>query len=461
MSSGSTKPTHDVDSPGPHEMPEPRVLHGRSFDDNIDILFDEILLAEQWGRPSLLLGVHKSRFGQEKAEKVLEARLADEGFEVLRIVFNDSRSDIAQLVRESGASRRSVFFISNLDGGGGRGGHQAYRGLNLHRELFVEEAIKAVFWLTANEATNVPRFAPDFWAFRHRVVEFVSQRAAGKVQLPAGILVWDTPGSPDPFESPRSGIEAREELLRRLPQSMESLSTRIDLQAGVGHLLWTLGELDDAMRRFEAGLALAAEHALPGEKASLLNGSGIILFERGEYDAALERFQSGLQFRSSSRALLINLSATQCVLGRIQEALALGKKAVRASSSEADTWHRLAYIYNAAGRPDEAIGCLTRANELAPRASIHHVGLAVIYGTMDRTGDVNMHLAAARQLAGGEISDYVEILTEALLGDSAKAVGLINAAVLAGQLSRLEVRRDVNLGLLFDAEELAQAILPT
>jgi tetratricopeptide (TPR) repeat protein len=321
----------------------------------------------------------------------------------------------------------------------------------------VERAIKAVFWLTVNEAANIPRFAPDFWAFRHRVVEFISQRAAGKVKLPAGVLIWDMPRSPDPFENPRSGIEAREELLRRLPESMESLSTRIDLQTGIAHLHWSLGELDEALQRLDRGMALAGEQALPEEKAGLLNGSGIILFERGEYDEALERFQGGLKFRSSSRALLINLSATQCVLGRIQEALALGKKAISANRAEADTWIRLGYIYNAAGRADEAIGCLTKAEELAPRSRTPHEAMAVIYGSLDRTEDVKLHLARAHQLSGGEPSAYAGILTEALVGDSAKSLGFLRAAVRDGRISRVEVLRDVNLGLLFEARELAQA----
>ena len=120
----------------------------------------------------------------------------------------------------------------------------------------------------------------------------------------------------------------------------------------------------------------------------------------GQYDAALEAFQGGLKYRSSSRALLINLSATQCILGRIQEALALGKKAVRANRSEADTWRRLGYIYNAAGRTDEAIGCLTKAIELAPREPIHHEALAVMYGMVDRAEDAKLQLAKAQLLAG-------------------------------------------------------------
>lgn len=439
-------------------MPKPSVRPGKSFDDNIDILFDEILLAEQWGRPSLLLAVHKSSFGQDKAERALESRLSPEGFEIHRVVFNDTRSDIAELMRGSGSLAKSVFFISNLDWGGGREGRQAYRGLNLHRELFVEQAIKAVFWLTVHEAASLPRFAPDFWAFRHRVVEFISQRTTGKVRLPAGILEWDMPRSPDPFESPRGGIQAREELLLRLPERMEALSTRIDLHGGIGYLHWTLGELDAAMDRFEAGLALAAEHALPEERAGLLNGAGIILYERGQYDAALDRFESGLRFRSSSRALLINMSATQCVLGRIQEALALGKRSIRANRSEADTWRRLGYIYNAAGRTDEAIGCLAKAAEMAPRAPIHHEALAVLYCSVDRSEDARVHLATARQLTGGEGSAYQDVLEEAILGDSAKALEMLRARVVCGQIPRAEVQRDVNLGLLFDLETLSQTI---
>ena len=361
--------------------------------------------------------------------------------------------------RDGMSPAKTVFFISNLDSGGGRDGHEAYRGLNLHRELFVDEAIKAVFWLTVNEAGSLPRLAPDFWAFRHRVVEFISQRTAGKVRLPAGILAWDVPRSPDPFESPRAGIQARQELLGRLPQSMESLSTRIDLHIGIGHLHWTLGELDAAMQQFEDGLALAGEHALPEEKAGLLNGSGIIRYERGEYEAAQVSFERGLEFRSSGRALLLNLSATQCVLGRIQEALALGKKAVRARGSEANSWRRLGYVHNAAGRTDEGIHCLLKASELAPRAAIHHEALAVMYGILDRADDARQHLTMASQLPGEERKVYRDILSEALLGDPVRALQSLGAAITAHQISRVEVPRDVNLGLLFDPGELAGIVL--
>ena len=437
-------------------MPDTSVQHGKSFDDNLDILFDEIALAAKWGRPSLLLAVHKSRFGQDKAEKALEVRLNQEGFQVGRIVFNDRRSDIAQLIREATPRAKPVFFISNIDWGGGDDGRQAYRALNLHRELFVEEAIKAVFWLTVNEAANLPRFAPDFWAFRHRVVEFVSQRAAGKVQLPAGILAWDMQRSPDPFESPEGGIRARQDLLGKLPDSLESLSTRVEIHGNIGHLHWTIGDLEQAEEAFERGLALAKDFELPELKAGLLNGMGILLYERGDHAAALEQFNQGLRYRSSNRSLLINISAANCMLGRIQEALTVGKRAVRVNPTEADTWRRLGYIQNAAGRPDEAITCLAKAAELAPRAAEHHTSLAVMYSLIDRPDDTRIQLRRARELGGEEVVTYCNILREAALGEADKAHEMLRAAVGAGQITKYEIRRDLNLGLLFDEAKLEE-----
>lgn len=451
-------PKTSGESDRPNEMPETSALHGRAFDDNIDILFDEIVLAAHWGRPSLLLAVQKSKFGKEKAEKILEERLDKEGFQIERIVINDQRSDIAQLMREARPLSKPVYFISNIDWGGGADGRQAYRALNLHRELFVEQAIRAVFWLTVSEAANLPRFAPDFWAFRHRVVEFVSQRAAGKVHLPAGILAWDVERSPDPFEDTRGGIEAREDLLRRLPESPEALSPRIELHASLGHLHWRRGDLVRAAQEFETGLTLSKDYELPELKASLLNGTGIILYEGGNYAGALQKFTEGLRYRSSSRALLINISAVDCILGRIQEALEAGKRAVRANPSEADTWRRLGYIYNAAGKTDEAITRFAKACELSPRAAEQRLSLAVMYSLIDRLDEARRQLTRVRELAGGEVSRYEEIVRRAALGDPAKAMTELKAALEAGALTKDEVRRDVNLGLLFDAEDLEEVL---
>ena len=224
MSSGPnrsrlTKPSGSFKS---NEMPGTSPQHGKSFTENLDILFNELVLATQWGRPSVLLAVNKSKFGQEKAEKALEVRLKKQGLEIARIVVNDQRPDAPALIQQAGS--RPVFFISNLDWGGGEQGLQAYHALNMQRELFVENRIKAVLWLTTAEAANLARHAPDFWAFRHRVVEFVSQRSPAAIKLPAGVLLWDAQTTVEIFDSPEAGNRARQDLLARLPRTMEALS---------------------------------------------------------------------------------------------------------------------------------------------------------------------------------------------------------------------------------------------
>ena len=62
------------------------------------------------------------------------------------------RSDVPHLILSTPATDRSVFFVSNIDWGGGQDRKDAYRSLNIYRELFVDNHIRVVFWLTVNEA---------------------------------------------------------------------------------------------------------------------------------------------------------------------------------------------------------------------------------------------------------------------------------------------------------------------
>src|SRR5512140_2575132 len=194
------------------------------FEENINTLLEELDLAARWDRPSLLLAVHKSKFGQDKAETALEERLGKLGHSVVRVTVDRDTSDVPHLIAGMHAPVSTVFFVSNLDWGGGSARKDAYRALNIYRELFVDAHIRAVFWLTTNEAATLARFAPDFWAFRHRVIEFTGQRIPRKVNLPAGALLWDIQNNIDPYETLDARIAVREELLARLPHSNEARS---------------------------------------------------------------------------------------------------------------------------------------------------------------------------------------------------------------------------------------------
>jgi len=45
--------------------------------------------------------------------------------------------------------------------------------LNFKREMFIEHNVKIIFWVKEEELASISIKAPDFFAFRNRVVEFM------------------------------------------------------------------------------------------------------------------------------------------------------------------------------------------------------------------------------------------------------------------------------------------------
>ncbi len=427
-----------------------------SFEENVNTLLEELILAAKWQRPSLLLAVHKSKFGQDKAETALQERLEKLGHSVIRITVDNDNSDIPHQIVAMHASPSVVFFVSNLDWGSGEDRKDAYRSLNIYRELFVDNHIRAVFWLTTNEAATLARFSPDFWAFRHRVIEFVGQRIPRQMRLPAGVLLWDMQSAVDPYDTLEARIAVREELLGRLPGNNEARSARIDLLSSLGCLYWLGGNSAKASELLAAGLELAGPQHGGMVRASLLNGQAVIAYDAGQYARAVELLQAALQDNPDEPHLLVNLSAASSALGRNQEALTIAKKAIKAGARDARVWSALGYIYAATGKYDEAVGAFGRAIDLAPRAAVHHLGLAICYDLVDRTDDMSHHLQLARQLAYNGERLCLDIAEALLNGDAAKAVELAQAGIRAGQLSPADLRRDPNLSLLADARQVQE-----
>lgn len=143
--------------------------------EGVSVLLDEIRLALEWNRPSILLAVQKNKRPLSKAEIVLEESLRCLNHDVIRVDLCKQLSVFPRLLFWSPASRQPVFFFSRLECEAG-GGKDVYRALNLHRETLIEQHTCGVFWLSSEEAASLVRFAPDFWAFRHRVVEFAPER---------------------------------------------------------------------------------------------------------------------------------------------------------------------------------------------------------------------------------------------------------------------------------------------
>lgn len=449
-------------------LPEPLPIHsimtneirsklpddGRSFSSNLQLLFGEFELATQWGRPSLLLAVCKSTLTQDKAQKQLEKMLSGLGQPVVRIDVGRENDDVPRQILQHGNADKTFFFISSLDRGGGEDGKGAYRTLNMQREMFVDHQVKAVFWMTPGEASNLPKHAPDFWAFRHRVVEFASPRATSRKSLPAGVLVWRLRHTADSASAVRESILAQEDLLRRLPEGIESSSQRIELYEVLGQLYWRLGETAQALDSLSRGLALAKNDQLKQSRAWLLNGVAIISFERRDHQKAFEIYTEVLADRPDDGFIWANLAITLSALGKNREAMFRSEQAVRLTPLDARLWNAAGHLHIATGKMDQAVAHFRKAIELAPDTPDHKISLAVSFALLGLLDDALRELESA--VAGnGRHTGYLEACRQAILGNGDASLELLRGTLKSGELSSIQLMRDPNLAALLDPARIA------
>jgi len=420
-------------------------------------LSDELELAIRWKRPSILLAVCKSKLSQNKAENALEKSAHKLGQGIVRINVDEKRADVAHLIFENGSVDKSIFFVSNLDQGGGDDGKNAYRALNINRELFIEQMVRGVFWLTLNEASNLPRFAPDFWAFRHRVIEFASSHGLTETSLPAGVLIWHIQDSTDSLQDLREKAKFREELLNQLPDQTESVLAKIELLGTLGYLYWRLGENDRAWKSLNRGILLAEKDELSQIKSYLLNSLAILLYEKKEYQEASEIYTKILEKESQDGLLWMNLAVIGSALGKNSEAVVHGHKALRLVSTDARLWNTMGHLYIWMGKIDEAISFFKKAAELEPNVVAHPMALAVCYSLLGLRDESRQEILLARKNSEDQES-YLNICQEAMLGSLETALGLLKAAIRNGQMTSISAKRDPILNETLD-DSLAELLL--
>ena len=432
-------------------------IDSKSFDENIRTLFSEIELAIQWKRPSILLAICKSKLSQNKAENALEKSAQKLGQGIVRINVDEKRADVAHLIFENGRVDKSIFFVSNLDQGGGGDGKNAYRTLNIYRELFVEQMVRCVFWLTLNEASNLPKFAPDFWAFRHRVIEFASSHGLTETSLPAGVLIWHIQDSTDSPQDLEEKVRFREELFSQLPDQPESVLAKIELLDALGYLYWRLGENDRAWKSLTKGILLAERDELSQTKSWLLNSLAILSYEKKEYQEASEIYTKILEKESQDGFLWMNLAVISSALGKNSEAVVHGHKALRLVSTDARLWNTIGHLYIWMGKIDEAITFFKKAAELEPNVLAHPMALAVCYSLLGLRNESRQEILLARKNSEDQGS-YLNICQEAMLGSLETALSLLKAAIRNGQMTRINAQRDPILNETLD-DSLAEILL--
>ena len=356
------------------------------IEDRIDFLFRELELSVKWQRPSILFAIYSSEYIHTEAESDLENKLNDLDQRIIRITIdNENNSDITARLSDYSSTENTVFFISGLRWGCNNGAN-LYFDLNNQREFFVEKQIRLVFWLTEKEVIDLANQAPDFWAFRHRVIEFNDSPKPEQLLQKAAETTWQGTGEyTDPVEDIDSKILFRESLLTELPDGNESASVNGNLLLTLGILHWRKGDYEKASEFLNSALEVAISMKDKMFAAECFNAIALVKTGLGRTDEAIEAYQRAIHLAPSQIFPWNNLGILFNKLDRNEDAVVAFKKAIDNKPGDAVSWNGLGEVYLKLDRVDDAIRSYLKAIEYAPTYATAWCGLGSAFTSARKT----------------------------------------------------------------------------
>ncbi len=272
----------------PNPSTRPNQPAPEPLEDRVDMLFEELALAVKWDRPSILLAIYSSELLCVEAQLILEKKLGALGQNVSRLTVDAERSDIPIFLSKYPGREKIVFFIKRLKLSGKQAGQHAYRALNIRRELLVDHRIRAVFWVTEKEAADLPVHAPDFWAFRHRVIEFLDAPAPERIAALAESLPLEQNG---------------DEMLTAFKKAVRLDPKNVNLWSSLGDIYSRLKRSDDALQVFRKATRLDPKNA------NLWVRLGDIYRRVERIDDARKAYRTALRLEPNNRTAQASLAA--------------------------------------------------------------------------------------------------------------------------------------------------------
>jgi tetratricopeptide (TPR) repeat protein len=381
------------------------------FEDRIDILFRELELAAKWQCSSLLLAVYSSEYVHNDAALALENRLLGLGQKAHHIVVKgEEDADIPMLISGLPDLKDGVIFVDGLRWGCGQSDFNIYHSLNKHREFFIENNIRVVFWLTESEAVNLAHYAPDYWTFRHRVIEFADsprlEQIPAHIADPACATLDDAAG---PAEDLDARITLRAALLSDLPESDESTSARANLLLTLGILHWRRGDYDQSVRFLNTALEFAAKLQDDRFEALCFNAFALVETAQENPEAAVRSYRRALELAPDQISPWNNLGGLYSRLGKHEEALAAYQKAVEQDPADGNSWSGLADACCRLGCHEDALFAYKKNLELNPADAHSWSALGEVYAAEGQLDDALSAFQKALELDPSNARLWTEV----------------------------------------------------
>jgi len=365
-------------------LPPDQVEHdlGLSLQDRIDILFNEIELAAKWDRPSILFAIYKSGIVRDEANAILTEKLNDIGQKshFVKTSINDQFDFLTQISQLPDLSQ-TVLIIDGFNWECGTEGVAVFKEFNKNREYFIDNNIRAIFWLFENEVSDFATNATECWILRHRVVEFMD--------LPQN--------RQETIQSQDSPVQSQGEIPDNINPAGNHHEIRIMFETtekrnashangllSLGLLFWRKGNPQKALKYLrksgEISLALGDQSL----QSQYQNALALVHTELGNNEEAVSAYQSALTLTPDSEKLWCNLGQILAKCERNEEAINAFTKATALSPGDYLSWDGIGHVYNKLGEFLNGIAAFEKALEIEPDYETSWAGIGESYLKTDQ-----------------------------------------------------------------------------
>jgi tetratricopeptide (TPR) repeat protein len=347
-----------------------------SFEDRIDVLVHELGLAIKWDRPSILFAIYRSEFVRAEAEAVLKSRLNSLGLQVVQVhARQEAHFDLLTSIDGLKDLDKTALFIDGFKWECGPEGARVFKEVNLHREYFIDNNLRAIFWLYEDEVSNFANIATECWILRHRVVEFTDAPRPVQTLLQTLDSIWD--GLDQDLESgDELPIKSLIEILENgLPEGSEANTVHANILLTLGILYWRRGNSEGALRFLKAALEIADLLDNPQLLAQCNNAIALASTRLGDVDGAIDAYTHAASQVPEIAIPWYYLGQLLSQRERNEEALIVFKRAVEQDPADVKSWDGLGHTFVKLGLCQNAISAFQHALKIDPRLVSSWIGL--------------------------------------------------------------------------------------
>lgn len=381
--------------------------HANAFNEQIEIIRENLNLAIRWNRSTVLLVVSNSEYACTDAESALGNSLSEQGQKVVRIQLNAlSTTWVTALLEKFQTAKGHVFFLRRS----GSENLRIFTWLGHHKDILVRGRVRLVIWLTTAELVDLAYQAPDLWDFRQHVIELPEMPSQEYALQEAIESAWQEIGEyADPFEGAEEEIRVHESALSNLTEKEEPTSARAKSLLTLGILNWRKGNLEKSIELLEDAIKAAIRTEDNWFEAECFNAIALVKFAQGKSDEAVDAYKQAIKAAPDQIFVWNNLGNLCLKIMRNDEATYAFQKTLQHDPKDPIAWNGLGTVYYRIGYIDDAISAYRQAIENAPLLAQPWSGLGDAYVNLGRDADAIDAYQKAIGLNKGLVAPWLRI----------------------------------------------------